>query len=280
MSNITKYITFNPDTPIVEPTDDSPYFRAKPGENLLRIIPIPMEWAERYKSVGLEPTPFVPVPKHFYERPGSGTAPEYVSTQCPKKLGHGPCPICKESDILRASADEGDRELGWDMAAKPKRLVNVIVRGMEAAGPKIWELSTPMGKPKGMTMYEKLVAAMSGSAGADLIDPINGFDVVVNKHVTGKGRTGTSYTVSAARQSTPLGTPAQIAEWMESQEDLLIYRSAPDPELILRMMRGEKAERAQPSHGGHRPSHDAPQYDRNANSLPAASAQDEDEFAF
>jgi len=269
MTQIAKYITFDPSAPIAPPkSDDSPFFKAEPGENILRIVPMSADMASKFASVGLEPTPFVPVPKHFYARPGGDG---YVSTQCPKKLGAGPCPICEESDILRASADEGDRDLGWDMAAKPKRLVNVIVRGQEAAGPKIWELSTPMGKPKGMTMFEKLVAAMSGSAGVDAIDPINGYDIILTKTVTGKGKMGTSYTIVGARQPSPLGTPEQINAWMAQQEDLLAYRVAPDVELVRQKMAGEA------------PSPGAPRSAPPAASLPASPNtpyNSDDDFAF
>ena len=228
------FLPFNPtqSTPTTEPESD--YAKLAEGENLLRIVPAPLSWGHWFAEQGLDPTPFIPVPKHFYF-----DGKRYVSTQCPRKLKRSAgCPICDASDVLRASHDQGDQDLGWDMAAKSKRLCNVLIRGKESQGIKIWELSVPMGKkPKGLTMWEKVLDVMQGSGAKNIVSPFDdGYDLVVKKLVTGPGKHGTSYTVKAAGSPSPLCPPEKMGELVDSIHDLREFRSIPSPDMIQRLL--------------------------------------------
>lgn len=214
------------------------FWKPRDGENVIRIVPPPMDWQAWYAEHGLKPTPFFLVWKHFFERPEKPGA--WVSTPCPHKMGGlSTCPLCHEAARLRATGDEVDDELGWDMTAKHKALVNVIDRDDEESGPLVWEISAPIGRWKGRTMYEKIRALMTGRNAANIVTPTaKGFDVVVTK--TGKGRTGTSYTVEALRSPNALSEDAEQAiGWINSQHDLRQFIIPPTPEQMQAIIEGK-----------------------------------------
>ena len=205
------------------------FFKPKQGESVVRIVPPAMAWRAWFDEKGIKPSPFFMVWKHFFERPQKPGA--WVSTPCPARMGTGAvCPLCSQAARLRASGDPIDDDLGWDMTAKHKVLVNVIDRERPDVGPLVWELSAPMGRWKGRTLYEKLRALMTGRNAANIVTPTDqGFDVVITK--TGKGRTGTSYTLQADRTPGPLSTdPSQTLDWINSQHDLRRYVVPPTAE--------------------------------------------------
>jgi hypothetical protein len=196
-----------------------------------------MAWAQWFKDQGINPTPFFMVWKHFFERPEKPGA--WVSTPCPNKMGGGVCPLCQQAARLRATGDSVDDELGWDMTAKHKALVNVLDREKPGLGPLVWEISSPMGRWKGRTMYEKIRGLMTGRNAANIVTPTDGgFDVIVTK--TGQGRTGTSYTVQADRNTSPLSESHEEAlGWINNQHDLRRFVIPPTPEQMAAIVDGK-----------------------------------------
>lgn len=221
-----------------ETADDEAQVFYKPhdGENVVRILPPPMAWAPWFQARETTPTPFFLFWKHFFERPNE--AGKWVSTPCPHKEAAQACPLCHQAADLRATGDKLDDELGWDMSAKHKCLVNVIDLDDPSKGPLVWEISAPSGRWKGRTMYEKLRAVMAGRAARNLVTPTAaGYNLLINK--TGSGRTGTSYTLSADGDPSPLSTdPAQALEWINGQHDLRKFLIPPTPEQMQAIIEG------------------------------------------
>lgn len=246
------------------------------GERALRILPPPAEWAAWFQDQQIKPTPFILFYKHFFERPDDPGS--WVSTPCPMKEANEPCPICREAARLRSTGDKLDDDLGWDMSAKHKCLVNVIDRDDPEAGPLVWEISAPSGKWKGRTMYEKLQALMVGRAARNLVTPTDqGFDLIITK--SGSGRKGTSYALAADANPSPLARDAgEAARWIESQHDLRTFVVPPTREQITQIANGEKVDR---SAAPERPaiSRTAPKASK-ASDFIDASTDPEDDLAF
>lgn len=212
------------------------FFKARQGENVLRVVPPAMVWQDWFKEQGVRPSPFFMVWKHFFERPDKPGA--WISTPCPHKMAVGVCPLCHQAAKLRATGDPVDDEQGWDMTAKHKVLMNVIDRDNPDLGPLIWEISAPMGRWKGRTMYEKLRALMTGRNAANIVTPTDrGFDIILTK--TGQGRTGTTYTLQAERNPRALSEdPEQAMAWINAQHDLRRYVVSPTPDQMTAIIEG------------------------------------------
>jgi len=214
------------------------YWKHPGGERALRILPPPVSWAPWFEQQQIKPTPFILFWKHFYERPDEPGS--WVSTPCPLKEANEPCPICREAARLRSTGNQLDDDLGWDMSAKYKCLINVIDRDDPESGPLMWEISAPSGKWKGRTMYERLRGLMTGRAARNLVTPTDqGFDLIITK--SGSGRKGTSYTLQADANPSPLSRDsAEAARWIETQHDLRTFIVPPTREQIAAIASGEQ----------------------------------------
>lgn len=213
------------------------YLSPRDGETLLRIIPPPLSWMEWFTQQQKKPDPFFVLWKHFYERidePG-----QYVSVPCPAKMANMPCEICVEAARLKSSQDPVDNDLGEDMEAKHRFLMNVIDRDNEMAGPMIYEGSYPYRRWKGKSAYEKIRSLMTGRARVNLVTPsAEGYDLLIKKE--GKGRKNTSYSFTADRTPRPLSSdPAQALEWINGQHDLRMFVLPPNPTQLAAILSGE-----------------------------------------
>jgi hypothetical protein len=229
------------------------FFKAKDGENILRVIPPPMSWLEWFKLRGKKPSPFFLFFKHFYDQASVGAGEGWVSLACPHRnakegaLFHGdewadyPCPHCIESKRLRDTGDSLDDDLGFEISARHKCLVNVIDRNNEAAGPLVWEVSAPTGRWKGKTMYERVRALMEGRTARNVVTPTAaGFDIVLTK--TGRGRRGTSYRVEADVNPSPLhADPDTALRWINGQHDLRRFIIPPTREQMVTLAGGDSS---------------------------------------
>lgn len=200
-------------------TDGTAWFKPKVGRNLIRVVP-PPEGSN---------TPFLRVAQHWIDE-------VQQSVTCARLTAKQPCEVCAYVDKLRKSRLAEDQKKANDMSARRRIFCNVIDRSDEEAGVKVYGF--------GKTVYELLTGLRSDpDAGADFIDPIDGFDVILNR--TGTKKNDTKYTVKLARKSTPLsldGDEDTMQQWIDEQHDLTKHAKLTSVEEIRRMLAGEAAE--------------------------------------
>jgi hypothetical protein len=213
----------------------SVFLTLREGDNQLRIIPPPSDWAAWFAENERKPSPFFDFWKHFYLRPG--TKNEYVSFPCPSKMAGLPCEACEESARLRASRDAADNAIGESMQPKHRFLMNVIDRDHEQAGPKVYEGSYPWSKWNGKSAFERITNHMRGRSAVNLITPgPQGRDLVIKRTGT---RADTSYDYHVARDPSPLSRdPEQAAAWIRGQHDLREYVRIPTSQQVSALLSG------------------------------------------
>jgi gp32 DNA binding protein like len=195
------------------------YMKLVVGRNIIRILP-PKDAAGR--------SPFQLVMEHFLRLPG---AQRPVVFACPTVTAKQRCPACEHAQRLRASGNPADRELAYDMSAKMRVYCNVINRKEPEKGPQI----LPIGK----TIYEQLLSIRKDEdAGGNYSDPLNGFDIVIERKGTGKN--DTEYAVHGSRKQSPLHTDAaQAEEWIATQADLSRFARSRSYDELLASIRKE-----------------------------------------
>ena len=124
-----------------------------------------------------------------------------------------------------------DRELAYDTSAKFRVYCNVINRKEPEKGPQI----LPIGK----MIYEQLLTIRKDEdAGGNYSDPLNGFDIIIERKGTGKN--DTEYAVHGSRKQSPLHTDAaQVEEWINTQADLARFARSRSYEELLASIRKE-----------------------------------------
>lgn len=177
---------------------------------------------------------------------------------CPRPLVNGkwdrnvPCPICdyysslwKKADNLTKAGrvDEAEKCKDEARSLKPveRYYYNAIVRSLTVdgetkknVGPRILSI--------GKILHTMIVRAIMGDPAdpdsklGNITDPKNGFDFIVRKEVTG-GDGFPKYERSGfARNSSPLGTPEEIAQWAANLHDLTKLRNPPAADFIEKML--------------------------------------------
>jgi hypothetical protein len=134
---------------------------------------------------------------------------------CPKMCtdGEQDCPICEVNEELWAA---GEKDAAKDYRPRRSFWMNVIVRGEEGAGPRIF---TP-----GITVFNSVVALISDPDYGDISDEYDGTDISIDR--TGEGLQ-TEYQVIAKRQPTQLADDEDLMdEWLEAARDIQKHISA------------------------------------------------------
>lgn len=186
------------------------FMKLDTGRNVVRFLPPP---AGRN-------TPFVTVFQHFLNLPGFA---EPIIFNCPRLMARKGCPACQKGEKLKSTGNQKDADAARDFWASRRVFANVIDRNDEDAGPKILGF--------GKLIHEALVAIRRDEdAGGDFTDPVDGFDIVIER--TGTTKTDTRYTVRPARKSSELGN----LEWIETQPDLRYLAKVPTLEEIKAMV--------------------------------------------
>jgi hypothetical protein len=108
--------------------ENFPAFKAKVGNNLLRVLPATWDNADHY---GYDV---------FIHR---GIGPDNSVYICSKEMGKGPCPICEERAYLDK---EGDKKEADELKPQHRVIFWVIDRDNEAESPFIWDVSWAMDK--------------------------------------------------------------------------------------------------------------------------------------
>lgn len=141
---------------------------------------------------------------------------------CREAILKEPCPVCEMRRRVYQTAQRAGRGLQPQeeqfakMCGTRKRyMCNVVVRGQEDKGVRVWEF--------GGKMLEKLGKLMASPHFGDITKVKDGRDVVVVRadKAIEEGRTLPNYDQSyIIPNATPLGTTEQIHQWMESQHKL------------------------------------------------------------
>ncbi len=198
MSNLVQYGKYELETADEEKADlDSSggganFLTLKEGNNVVRFLPPPL---------GTK-SPFYVIYQH-YIKPTVGDA---VSFACPKMMAKQRCPVCEKSKELSRANNKADKDAARELYARRRVFSNVIDRSDQESGPKILAF--------GKTIQEQLnVIRRNKQLGGDYTDPMEGFDIVIERKGTGLN---TKYTVNAGRGDSELGN----MEWIAMQHDL------------------------------------------------------------
>lgn len=168
------------------------FWKPDPGRSTVRVLPPMGKMEFFFKEVGV----------HHLD---SGRF--YCPAVCTD--GQEKCPICEVSHALY---EAGEKELAGTYRVSRSFWMNVIVRGEEGSGPRIF---TP-----GVTIFSTMASYIADPEYGDITDWEKGFDIKIDREGTGLK---TEYQVRASREPSPLGTEEQVAEWLENAVDVDTY---------------------------------------------------------
>lgn len=203
------------------------FMKLKVGRNVVRILP---------PKLGIK-SPFRVTYQHYIELPGQEHPVVFV---CPRVAAKEFCPACDIAKKLRNSGNKADEKRGKGMLPKRRVFCNAIKREEAEKGVQVLAF--------GKLIHEELVGIRRDpAAGGDFTHPTQGFDIVIKREGTGKF--DTEYTVSAAREDTPIldGDEADIVGILESMYDLEDFAKVLEAEEIEAKLRGEEYK---PDKGG------------------------------
>lgn len=201
------------------------------GETVLRVLP----------PTGDMKLPWRSAPIHEMNRVDGS----FCTIVCPRIATRGvrSCPVCEEVSRLNASNNEVDGKKAGKIAAKDKAFCNVVVRGEEHLGAKIWKFNArPFrkgGKHKsvGAELLSLFIPDEDTGIGGDFSDPVTGFDIKVGR--TGSGQFDTTWTIKAGKKRPLHPDPEERERILASMHDLTRYVTVPTVEEIARTMKGE-----------------------------------------
>ena len=198
------------------------FVKIKEGKNYLRILP----------PTGEARSPFRVTYQHFINMPGANGKTQSVI--CARMEAKKHCQVCEMVDRLRESQSKQDQDAANDLFVRRRVFCNVIDRNDEEAGPKVWAF--------GKQVHEQLLALRTDrKGGGNYVDPINGFDIIVDRKGTGKNNT--EYTIRGNRDSSPLADSEEVMqEWIDTQHNLNQYARLPDNEKVAGLLPGGEEE--------------------------------------
>jgi len=192
------------------------YMKLVVGRNIIRVLP------PKDPSAG---SPFVKTSQHFIRMPGLARATVFA---CPRQLAKRPCPACEKAETLNRSGSSADKARASELWPGLRIFVNVIDRNNPDRGPRV------LGIGKGI--FEDLLKIRKQSSsefglGGDFTDPVNGFDIAIER--VGTGKEDTRYKILAAKKPTPLNVDAATTtRWIEEQADTAQFARVLSPEEI------------------------------------------------
>jgi len=226
MSNLVKYQPYTEEDATQEGSDldrtAANFMKLGEGRSVIRILP-----ALAGKGYGPnKSSPFRTVFTHFLRKPGEKGA---LSSACPNKEGNQHCVACDTANKLKSSGNKADQNLAYEFFAKRRVYISVINREEPEKGVQVLGV--------GKTVHEALVKIRNDAdAGGDFTDPINGFDIIIERK--GTGMTDTEYTVMPARKQSPLGN----MDWIDEQPDLNVFAKVKKEEIENFFKRGDSEE--------------------------------------
>lgn len=222
------------------------FWKPPVGNTAVRLLPPKIGW----------PSPFVIQHQHFIQIPGNANK---VIFSCSKMHEGKKCLPCAKADALEASGNSRDERAAKGLRPQRRMMCNAIVSPKKVEGnkPVIWVF--------GKTVYDQLKAIRENEeAGGNFLDPVKGFNIVIQR--VGTGKEDTKYTLLPSRNQTPLGN----MDWIDVQMDLRKLIRLPTVDQQKRLIDGEdprdvwgdaKSDRA---HGSDRRVDDASDLDTGA----------------
>ncbi len=169
--------------------------------------------------------PFLEIYTHF--QLGSDQKKTMV---CLKQQYDQPCAICEAIELLRTSPQIGDRNRGDNIKAKARFMYNVLAYARTTTSDGRLEFSSTEGSVQvmivGRKIHQQIISIMLDNEYGDITDPINGFDITVEKKGSGT-KDDTDYSTLPSRNPTQVNA-AYIAELKNLDE----YLTAATPEEI------------------------------------------------
>jgi len=157
-------------------------------------------------------------------------------------------PVVQLVKDLYTEGTEESKDLAKKLKPRTKYFANVIVRGEEGAGVRIWEFNK--------TTYEKLLSIMANDDYGDITDLTQGTDLTVEGYndVIKIGKRDVTYVavnVTPKRNMSPVHSDAaKVQEYLESQKDILeIYKKYSFDE-IKNMLKAYISPESQDSNDG------------------------------
>jgi len=184
------------------------------GRTVVRFLPPKQGW----------PSPFVIQHQHFIELPGSDRP---VTFACPKMHEGKLCIVCAKADKLETSGNGRDAKMAQRLRPNKRIMANVVADPGNPEQPvQIWAF--------GKQVYDQLKSIRQDDEnGGNFLDPMNGFNLSINR--TGTGKNDTKYVVTAARAQSKL----MNMDWIATQKDLRLYVRIPTEEQQRRLLDGE-----------------------------------------
>lgn len=174
------------------------------GVNVLRFFP-PLKGQK---------SPFYVTHNHFIKLPFKD---EVKSHNCPKLMNKERCATCELVQQYLADQRKVIQDLGNEIKAKLRAYAVVIDRNAPEMGPRVFAM--------GYGIWRDLVDIRENPlSGGDFCNPHKGFDIVITKSGDSKK---TKYKVECARESTPLGTPEEVGEWLEMLPAMATFTAVP-----------------------------------------------------
>lgn len=227
------------------------WFNIKDGEKVrVRMLPAPLgekgEKPPRWRSLRVHR---VPMPGAKY--PFRVVCPAQWTDRFGNAKPQGPCPICAEVLRIKSNADkledqgklgkaEAERDRAYELSAKRRCYANVVVRGLEAEGPKIWEFGGGGKKSMEKRLLDILDSDDEDGGPGMTSTGAKGYDLKIER--SGEGKNDTTYTVTSCRNSVLSDDPKQVAELLEAQHsvDRLKQFKLLSAEDIVKVLNGEE----------------------------------------
>jgi hypothetical protein len=182
-----------------ETKQESGFWKPETGKNVIRILP----------EVGNMEFFFVESGRHYMDK---------KSYECANLNSGGAerCPLC---DVNQLMYEAGEIPEAKKWRASKSYLMNVIVRGSESEGPKIYAA--------GQIVFGQIASLIGDPDIGDVSDIEEGFDIILDR--TGEGME-TRYTSRPSRNPSPLGSAEEVEKWLKEAKDLQAYVDERIPE--------------------------------------------------
>ena len=190
------------------------FWKAPVGRSTVRFLPPKVGW----------PSPFVIQHQHFIRLP---TQDRPVVFCCPQQHEGKQCLACQKADKMETSGNRKDMDNAKKLRPQKRILANVIVDPAEA-NQKVSVFTF------GKTVYDQLKSIRADDEnGGNFLDPVKGFNMVINR--VGTGKDDTRYTVIPARGTSQLAN----MDWLATQRDLRKMIRIPTVDQQQRLIDGE-----------------------------------------
>jgi len=169
-------------------------------------------WYWTPKSFGQHTIRFLPSQdpnKYFFKETGIHKIDEQ-RVYCPKFTNGENCPICEAVKSLYERDTPEDAEHAKQLKVQRKFYSNVVVRGKEDEGVKIYSY--------GIQVHKKVLGFIANPEWGDITDLKEGYDFIVDKQ---QGPMCPNYDSSyATKNPSSAGTPKEMEDWMNGLHDI------------------------------------------------------------